>query len=628
MAKQLFLEEAVLDDLSQEFDSLELPLSERAFKLFGWITVAIAGIVLFRILMLGWFNKDFWAERALLNSNQIITIRAERGMIFDRFGKPLLTNQPAFRVNINLGELLKDEPSKIKTVDALESVLSFPKGRINSLISNVNLEKQNSLTLSRGADIDQVLKIKNLNLAAVQIESDFKRQYQDGEIFAHVLGYTGAVDKNDLAADPDLSLNDTIGKSGIEAYYDKELRGEDGKIINYKNSKGELVGEKKLKSASPGDELYLTIDADFQTYFYSRLKRGLDVVGSEAGVGIALDPQTGEVLALVNIPSFDNNKIQVSDLLNPMKPLFNRAISGLYPPGSTIKPLVAYAALKEKVISSEKQIYSPGYLDLPNPYNPDQPSRFLDWRPQGWVDIYSAIAKSSNVYFYEVGGGFADQPGLGILKLKEYWQKLGLGKKTGIDLPAENTGFLPDPDTKEKAGRGIWRIGDTYNIAIGQGDLLTTPIQLVNHITSIANGGKIYQPFISKKINGSDGQTLKEISPRILADYSVDIEIIKKVERGMIDAVEKDYGTSRSLSDLPLSIAAKTGTAQVEANTKTDAFFVGYAPTGADLHEPKIAILVLIENAREGSLNAVPVAKDVLNWYYYNRIKSLELSSN
>lgn len=599
---------------------MELPLSEGAFRLMAALTILIVVFVIGRIVFLGWVNSGSYTERALANASQIITSRAERGVILDRFDKPFLNNLPAFRVNVNLAELLKNNQTKEDTINALESALSMPPGYINDLVQNVDLEKQSFLTVSRAVSLDQVIKIKNLNLPAVQIESDFKRQYFDGEVFSHVIGYTGAVDKNDLSHNPSFPLNDTVGKAGLEAYYDTELRGEDGETLNYRDVNGKTVGEKILKTATPGDELYLTIDAEFQKYFYNRLKQGVAAVGSESGVGVALDPRNGEVLALVNMPSFNNNRIQSQDLVNPQKPFFNRAISGIYSPGSTIKPLVAYAALKENVISPDKQIYSPGYLDLPNPYNPEEPSRFLDWRPQGWVDIYSALAKSSDVYFYEVGGGFGSQTGLGINRLKGYWAKFGLGKETGIDLPGENSGFLPDPQTKENSGRGIWRIGDTYNVSIGQGDLLVTPMELINYIAGVSSGGKIYQPYIVNKIVNRDGATVRQTKPSLLYDYSADEDIFKKVEQGMTYGVSKSYGTAYSLNDLPIEVAAKTGTAQIQMNTKTNAFFVGYAPR----INPQIVVLVLIENSREGSLNAVPVAKDVFNWYYWNRLKFLQ----
>lgn len=632
MKKELFLEEAVLDDLAQDLETLELPLSQRAFKLVTVSFVIIIAVVASRLLFLAAWKNDFYKEQALINVGQVTTFRAQRGIIFDRFNQSLVKNLPAFRLNLKLVELFKDDEERIKTIKTLEEVLNLRPGYIEELLKEVDLERQNSLTIARQLSIDQVIKIKNLNLPAVQIEDDFKRQYFEGEIFSHIIGYIGPVDKNDLKKSPSLSFNDAVGKSGLEAYYDGELRGEDGEIIDYRNVKGEIIDNKLLRNPTSGYQLYSTIDAEFQSYFFKRLKQALSYLGSPAGVGLAINPQNGEILALVSLPSFNNNKIESETLTNPFKPFFNRAISGVYTPGSTIKPLVAFAALKENVITSDKEIFSAGYLEIPNPYYPDKPSRFLDWKPNGWVNLYSAIARSCNIYFYTLGGGLSSnyQPrgilrgfeseninGLGIEKLKEYWQKFGLGKKTGVDLPLENEGFLPDAQSKEKNRGEIWRLGDTYNVSIGQGDLLVTPLQLLNYISAIANAGKIYQPFIVKKIVAEDGKIIKEINPLLIEDYSSDIEIIKKVQRGMIDTVEKPYGTAYLLADLPISVAAKTGTSQIESNTKINAFFVGYAPS----QNPEIAILVLIENAREGSLNAVPVAKDVLRWYYENRIK-------
>ncbi len=617
--QDLFLEEAVLDDLAQGFNPLELPLSQKAFKLVGMAIFLVVTVVILRILFLGGWQNKFYSQQALVNASQITTVRAERGIIFDRFNKPLVKNLPSFRLSLKLAELFKNKDERTQTIENLQNILNLPPNYIENLIGEVNLEKQNSLTIIRQLSVEDVIKIKNLNLPAVQIEDDFKRQYTDGEVLAHIIGYTGSVDRNDIENNYSLSFNDVVGKSGLEAYYDKELRGGNGETINYRNAKGEFIDNKLLENSTPGDQLHSTIDSEFQSYFFQRLRQGLNYLGSQAGVGIALNPQNGEILALFSLPSFDNNQIAGEVLASPYKPFFNRAISGAYSPGSTIKPLVAFAALAEKVINPEKEIFSPGYLDIPNPYNPDQPSRFLDWRPNGWVNLYSAIARSCNVYFYEVGGGFGDIKGLGINKLKEYWGKFGLGRKTGIDLPSENDGFLPDIQTKEKAG-GIWRIGDTYNVSIGQGDLLVTPLQLINYISAIANGGKIYQPFIVKKITTEDGKVVKDLEPKILDDYSSDSDIIKEIQQGMIDTVKKSYGTAYLLADLPFPVAAKTGTAQIQGNTKINAFFVGYAP----IENPQIAILVLVENAKEGSLNAVPVAKDVLEWYYYNRIvKSL-----
>lgn len=616
--KELFLEEAVLDDLADEFEYLEQPLSERAFKLVVFLVSAIILVSGFQVFYIGILNGDFYNNRALLNSGQITIINSPRGIVYDRFDKPLVKNAPNFKLSLRLVELLKTEEGKQKTIGVVSKILNLPDGYLENLIENVNLEKQNSLTISKELTLGDVKKLKDLNLPVIQIEENYERQYLYPEIISHVLGYAGPVTKEDIKDNEDYLLNETIGKTGLEAYYNEEIKGEDGQVINYKNAKGELIDTKLLKNARPGGDLYLTIDSEFQEYFHKRLKEGIAVNGERGGVGIALNPKNGEVLALVNLPSFDNNKITSENLVDSYKPLFDRAISGVYTPGSTIKPLVAVAALKEKIITPERQIFSAGYIEIPNPYNPDQPSRFLDWKPHGWVDLRSAIARSSNVYFYTVGGGFEDIKGLGIEKIKEYWKKFGLGEKTGIDLPGESSGSLTDPTEKEKRGGGIWRIGDTYNVSIGQGDLLVTPIQLINYIAGIANNGEIHRPFVVKKVVSQE-QT-KENEPKIIYKYVDEEGYIKEVQEGMKDTVLKSYGTGYSLNDLLIRVAAKTGTSQIENKSKINTFFVGYAP--AD--DPQIAILVLIENAREGSISTVPVAKDIFRWYYENRMSDSE----
>ena len=332
---------------------------------------------------------------------------------------------------------------------------------------------------------------------------------------------------------------------------------------------------------------------------------------------VVQDVNTGAVLAMVSFPSYDPNKFENSTLPNNIeyinnilhakdKPLFNRVISGLYSPGSTIKPVHATAALAEGIITPNKQIFSAGYIEIPNPYNPKHPTRFLDWKPQGWVDIYSALARSSNVYFYTVGGGFEDIKGLGINRLRKYWKFFKLDKSTGIDFPGETYGLLPSPEEKKRTTGSIWRIGDTYNISIGQGDLRITPIELLDAIIAISNKGIVFSPHIAIDRKKSVLMDLSQFEPEF-----------KDVRKGMEDVVKKPYGTAHLLSSLTLKVAAKTGSTQTNNNTKTNALFVGYAPTD----KPQIAILILVEDAKEGSLNAVPIAKDVFQWYYENRLK-------
>ncbi len=619
----IFLEDAILDDLKKDFGELEMPLSKKAFNLIIFFAGLMVLISAAKIFSLGIAKGDFYKNRAQDNVSDITALTASRGIFFDRNNKTLVTNIPSFRVVLDISALfLKNKDEQKAEIEKISAILGINSDEMEKSLLETDLEKQKSLIIARDLTIEEVTKIKVLDSNVFRVENDFKRQYPDGGIFSHILGYVGAVDKKDLKNNENFLINDTVGKDGLEFYYDNYLRGQAGKTVKYKNSKNQIIEEKFAVDSISGDNFYLTIDSDFQNYFFNRLKQGLYNIGRTRGAGVAINPQTGEVLALVSIPTFDNNRLSSGIFSDPDQPLFNRIVSGVYNPGSTIKPLVGIAALNENVVSPLKSVFSKGYIEIPNPYFPDKPSRFVDWKPHGWVNLYSAIARSSNVYFYEVGGGFEDIGGLGVQRLKKYWQKFMLDQKTGIDLPGEKNGFLPDPAEKEKRTGTIWRLGDTYNVSIGQGDLMITPLELINYISSIANGGKIFQPFVVKKITDEKGNLIKENSPKIIADNTDLINSIKEVKKGMIDGVEKSYGTSNLLSDLPVKVAAKTGSAQIEQNTKVNAFFVGFAPADQSFDTSKIAILILVEDAREGSLNTIPIAKDVLRWYYTNRMKN------
>lgn len=629
--KELFLEEAVLDDLAIGFDALEMPLSRRVFQVIGLAALCLVSIAAGRVIYLGWSAGDFYRHRAVLNASEVTAIEPERGVILDRYGTPLTRNTPVFRLALHLADILKDVRGAEETFAKIESIMRLPQGYFDGIVADIDLERQNLLLLPTPLTVEQVLAFKDAGFAGVEVKNDFERQYPNGDVFAHVLGYMGQVSKSDRVNNPALGLNESIGKAGLEAYYDAQLRGINGEVIQHRNARGDLLGGQMTVKSTPGDAVYTTIDADLQSYFYSRLTAQLRSVGSTAGVGIVLNPQNGEVLSLVSAPSFSNDHIDPRLLTDPENPLFNRAIAGRYSPGSTIKPLVALAALREGVIQPSDEIYSRGYIEVPNPYKPDTPSRFVDWKAHGWVNVEAALARSSNVYFYAMGGGLPKNEwgifrgsrvptGLGIDRLHSYWEKFGLGNKSGIDLPGEGKGLLPTPALKDAKG-DLWRIGDTYNVSIGQGDLLVTPLELINYIASIANGGTLYRPFLTKKVVDAAGNVVLQETPQPLATYASDFgAMMQVVQQGMRDGVEKPYGTSYALHDLPFPVAAKTGTAQIQNNQKVDAFFVGYAP--AD--HPQIAILVLIQNAREGSLNAVPVAKDVFQWYYMHRMQNAQ----
>ncbi len=614
--KEIAFEESLSDNLAPRAEMVEVPLTNRA--MFGlWFFVLISGaFVGAKIFLIGVHARDY-AELARINLVEQREIPAPRGLMYDRYGEVLAENEASFYLFLDTREFFKDPVLEEKAMYAIEETLGIKRQEIWEMIGKADLSQRGGKVLiSDSLDQRALIALKGLDLPAFYFESGFRRAYPKGPVFSSVVGYTGLVNVNDLERDETLSNQSVVGRGGLESFYDKKIRGTSGSVAQFRNAKGELLGEPETKEPEIGKSIRLTIDGDFQTYFFDRFRQGLASLGRSVGVGLAMNPKTGEVLALFNFPAFDNNLFssvgrneEKKELLaSSERPLFNRAVAGFYNPGSTIKPLIGIAALKEGVITPEKKIFSPGYLDLPNPYDPEKPTRFLDWRYQGWVDVSDAIAQSSNVYFYTVGGGFGDVRGLGISRIIDWFKKFNLGTPLGIDLPTEGEGLLPDPEKREKTSGRPWLLGDTYNVSIGQGDFLVTPLQLLNYINAIANGGKIYRPFVEKDSN----------RPAVLQDLSYLKREIGEVKEGMAQAVRSPLGTASILSDLPFDVAGKTGSAQVRNNTQENAFFVGYAP----VENPQISILVLIENSREGSLNAVPIAKDALNWYYWNRIKT------
>lgn len=601
---------------SGDLDYIEVPVSRRAFWLVIVVSIIFGAIIVGRFLFLSGMKGNIYFGRAIANVNRETIIPAQRGVITDRYGKVLAQNADTFSVFIGAADLLKDRAQLTTTVRELSDVLSVSVDELWEVLENSDFEKSSEVALVRNITPEQAIGVRGLALPFVYVEQDIRREYPSGPAFSSVIGYTGFAQTG----------NAIVGKAGLESFYDEQIRGRDGLYVYYRDVFGDVFDEQAVLDPVAGSKIVTTIDADFQQYFYDRLRSGMRSLGVRSGVGVAIDPRNGEVLAMISLPGFDNNIFTTPERNSELtaifadsgQPLFNRAVAGAYSPGSTIKPLVALGALHEGVVTPEKSILSVGYIEIPNPFFPDKPSRFVDWKAHGWVDAWKALAVSSNVYFYEIGGGFEELRGLGIDRLNKYWDFFGFGKLTGVDLPGERIGFLPNPEEKEERTGTPWRIGDTYNVSIGQGDFLVTPVQLINQIASIAADGKMYKPSLVKQIIPFGAETPIEptAQPTPVLDYSNWTKELEDVQLGMRHAVSKDYGTARLLNDLPLPSAGKTGSAQTNNNQKTNAFYVGYGP----YEEPQVAILVLIENAKEGSLNAVPIARDVMNWFYNNRV--------
>ena len=627
----LVFEDAIEEDWNKDLDIAEVPIGNRPILVLGIVIFVIACAVFGRVVLLN-LNGTYYEARAESNVAQSDETPAPRGLIYDSEGDVLAENQAAFAAVLDTQAFLKDEADRSSTLMAIQSVLGLSPDQVFALVGQSNAQDfATEVVLAENLTQNQLVNLQALNIPAVKIQSDFERTYPNGPIFSSVVGYTGRVTQTDLQTDPGLKDQDFIGKTGIEAFYDEALRGTPGVQVTYKNAQGGSLGESQSSNPQIGRPLTLTIDGGLQTYFYNRLASGLASLGRTIGIGIAMDPQTGAILSLINMPSFDNNAFsepgrgaEIQDLLtSPDKPLFNRAVNGFYNPGSTIKPLDGVAGLASGDIDSTRDIFSPGYVLVPDPYDPSTPTKYLDWQYQGSVDLASALAQSSDVYFYILVGGsparttpLLNDPsdygiaGLGPAGIYAWWQKFGLGKPTGIDMPNEAAGFLPTPAWKEKHSGTPWLLGDTYNVAIGQGDLLLTPLQLIDYISAIANGGKIYRPYL----NASS-------TPQVNEDLTSLLPEIEQVQAGMRATVDTPRGTAYSMNDLPFPSCGKSGSAQIMNNTQENALYLGYAPCGSASTTPQILVLVLIENSKQGSLNAIPIAKDVLNWYYENRMQ-------
>ena len=621
-------EDSLNDDWSRDLNMVEVPLGTRPLIVLGAVVAGAVLIVLGRVAYLNMVDGAYYAARAQDNATAAQATPAPRGIIYDAEGDPLVENKAIFDAVLNAREFIADPSTQSSTIAEAQNILGVSSSTVWSLLEQSEAQDFSTpVVLVENLSQDQLVNVQALGSSTIEVQSDFQRYYPDGPIFSSVVGYVGRVSGSDLASDPKLTADDFVGKMGIEEEYDTVLQGTPGVEIKFTDANGKVLGEEQRSSPAIGGSVRLTIDGGLQTQMYNAIQNELTILGRQVGVGLAIDPQTGAVLSLVDVPGFDDNAFEhpasssaeiQNYLTSPFTPLFNRVVSGQYQPGSTIKPLDGVAALKEGVITPDRQLYSPGYLMVPNPYNASSPTRYADWESHGYINLAAALAQSSDVYFYIVGGGspeYTTPPqnnavdygitGLGSTRLYQWWQTFGLGKKTGIDLPGEAPGFLPSAAWWSTVSTRPWSLGDTYNVSIGQGSLAVTPIQLLSYIDAIANGGTVYKPFL----NASDTPVVNENLTYLLPQ-------IQQVQQGMLEAVTSPQGTAYTIDDLPAQACAKTGSAQVQNNQEENALFVGYFPCT----NPRIALLLLIENSKQGSLNAVPVAKNVLNWYYENRM--------
>ncbi|NBV77120.1 hypothetical protein EBR66_03095 [bacterium] len=489
--------------------------------------------------------------------------------------------------------------------------ISVSDGEKYAEISRNNRLDRSVLFATRGRILDKnerELAWNDLNASSTASTTFTLRKYTSLPGLSHVLGFV-RYPKSD--AKGEWWREEYTPVSGVEYFYDSVLHGINGSSMTETSASGKVVRTNITTEPINGTDLHLTIDAEVQSKLYETLLHHANEQHFVGGAGVIMDIHTGNILALTSIPEYSNAAFVEgnSDAIDAAhesvrSPTLNRAVAGAYTPGSIVKPLFAAAALEEEIISPEKQIYSSGALILPNPYNPDQPSIFKDWRAHGWVDMRHAIAQSSDEYFYTVGGGYKSQKGLGINKIDEYSKRFGFATITGVMLGGEIPGIIPTPEWKEKVfgANDPWRIGNTYHTAIGQFGFQVTPLQVVRAIAALANGGTLYEPHL-----------IKGERPTVQGTVGITESHLQVAREGMRLAVTlPDYGTARSLNMPEPHIAAKTGTAQTGTHNQwMNSWVVGFWP----YEKPRYAFAIMLEKAPAGTLSgAAPGMKPFFEW--------------
>ncbi|MFA6251522.1 MAG: penicillin-binding transpeptidase domain-containing protein [Candidatus Paceibacterota bacterium] len=434
-----------------------------------------------------------------------------------------------------------------------------------------------------------------------------ERSYYDASGFGLLLGYVSAPAKDSSGY---YWQDNFIGKDGVEKFFNDNLTGVNGVRITETDVSGVIQSENMIQSPKAGENLTLSIDSRIQKKMYESMSSMARNVNFQGGAGVMMDIKTGELLALTSYPEYNGNILSLGKdsktisgyFADKRKVFLNRAVSGLYSPGSTVKPFLGYGALIENVISPLKLIFSNGSISIPNPYFPDKKSVFKDHGTFGYVDMRKAIAVSSDVYFYQIGGGFESQKGLGILNIDKYIRLFGIGEKTGVNLGGEKDGTIPTPEWKAKTFKGEpWRVGDTYNTAIGQYGFQVTPVQMARAVAGIANMGTIYTPHITLADKNFE-------SPQMT--IPVDPDKMKVIHEGMRMAVTE--GTCMALNIPSVKVAAKSGTAQVGlGNTNTNSWIIGFFP----YENPRYAFALVMERGpKEASGNATRVMSEVIDY--------------
>lgn len=596
----------------------------RCSKLAIFVIIALIGVLTLQTFKLQVIDANNFAALAENNRLKEITFSADRGIIYDKNKNILVRNKAIFDLVAIPKEVARDANELKKIADNIAKITNRDISEINGSLEKIDRNSRKAELILDNLDIAIAIAVESAHekIPGFEIKNNAIREYPDAKYFSNIIGYTGRVNQKDLNSDATYETVDFIGKGGLEAYYEKYLRGEKGKESLEIDAVGRVIAVLNKIEAKTGGNLVLSLDGGLQKKlqdFLGEMARKIKIKekNSGAAAALAMDPRNGKILAMVSLPAYDNNifadpanKSKINDILyDPFSSMLNRAISGLYPPGSTIKPVMGTAALSEGIINKNTIIEDRGVITV---YN----RNFFGWDRSGLgpMNIFSALAQSSDIFFYTVGGGYGNFNGLGADKIGEYFRKFNLGSRSGIDLYGESEGFVPTKEWKLANIGAPWTIGDTYNISIGQGYLLVTPLQVALWTSVFANGGTLYKPYlVDKIISSKDGSAIKEFNPQAISDNIADQKYIDIIREGMREVVLT--GSAGALRDLKVKAAAKTGTAEFGVLGNTHAWFTVFAP----YDNPEIVLTILIEGGGEGGTSAVPIAKNVLNWYFRDK---------
>lgn len=589
----------------------------RVFIAIG-IVVVCFGLLLARYIYLQVVNHQQFVTASDNNRIRLQPIPPTRGYIYDRNGILLADNYPVFTATLSKADV-DNLDDTLKRLTPILDLSQEDLDRFNSRIKTAKKTERVALKLNLNeAEIARFSEAK-YQFQGVQIETQMTRYYPYGELFAHVIGYVGRISDRELKnINKDLYAGtNLIGKSGIERYYEDLLHGTPGNEAVEADAHGNVLRHLGKKDPARGNDLYLSVDYGLQTVASEQL-------AGRRGAIIAMDPRTGEILALVSSPSFNPNLFvtgisgkDYSALRDNLdQPLYNRAVQGAYPPGSTIKPMEGLGGINFGVVDWSTAINDPGYFQLPGDSH-----KFRDWKKTGHgiVNMNKAIQFSCDTYFYIL----ANQ--LGIERMNEWMRQFGFGEKTGVDLPSEARGIYPNPEWKMKAYKSKWLRGETISVSIGQGAFTATPLQLAMAVSIVSNQGKHITPHVLYNTKGAKPHPIRN-APDGEVKFNGTVDDWNKMREAMINVINE--GTGRSIKTNAYQIAGKTGTAQVKSIAQGKRYnesllterqldhglFVGFAPA----QDPEIAIAVIWENGRHGG-SAAHLARPIFDYWMLQR---------